>query len=59
VASLVIQWFHHSSGVFAPEVEDCLDPFTPCLSSLTLGGESKADLPMRELPRRIKVIVVA
>jgi hypothetical protein len=52
VASFVIQCFHHSSGVSIPLCE-LLVP------SLTLGGESIADLPIRELPLLIKVNVVA
>jgi len=59
VASFVIQWFHHSSGVFAPDVDECRELVAPGLSSRTLGGESSADLPIRELPLRIKVMVVA
>lgn len=55
VASLVIQWFHHSSAVCAmPEAEDFRDP-----SELCCGGESNVDLPMRERPLLIKVTVVA
>ena len=52
VASFVIQWFHHSSGVFAP-------PMPLLFPSLTLGGESMADRPINELPRLISVSVVA
>jgi hypothetical protein len=56
VASFVIQRVQVSSepGVSGAE----FDPEDlPVLSSRRLGGESKADLPISELPLRIKVKV--
>ncbi len=58
VASFVIQWFHHSSGVCASaDVDDCREPLV--LSSRGFGGESRADLPISARPRRMSVMVVA
>src|SRR6266480_6598124 len=66
VAALVIHCCHHASADGCEEEEELpvvrapfIEPLRVAVVLLPLGGDSKAARPIRELPRRISVRVVA